>query len=153
MMIYYLFFSLVWLFSYCSMILWMDVFLWNLAEDLWDRFCNFITSYENLVNYSNVVLQQPLTVAWKFHCVTAHLSYTLEEYSGGMAYILDQVGKSYFKPIAKYFQGKSKEHLWYWCVCLKRSAIITVVSAGKMIPTKLKACTCLKIRKLDSKCW
>ena len=69
-------------------------FSWNLSEDFRERISNFTTSYENLINYSNVVLQQPLTVTWKIHCITAHLSYTLEEHGRGMADILEQVGES-----------------------------------------------------------
>ena len=33
-------------------------------------------------------------MTWKIHCVTAHLSYILEEHGRGMADISEQVGES-----------------------------------------------------------
>lgn len=69
-------------------------FSWELARDFKSRINAFTTSYRELQAYSVALLEQPLTVTWKVHCVTAHLAPFLEKHGRGMADISEQVGES-----------------------------------------------------------
>ena len=69
-------------------------FSWDLAEDFKARITAFTTSYRELMAYSVAVLEQPLTVTWKVHCVSAHLAPFLEKHGQGLANISEQVGES-----------------------------------------------------------
>ena len=69
-------------------------FSWDLAEDFKSRIDAFTTSYRELQAYSVALLEQPLTVTWKVHCLSAHLAPFLEKHGQGMANISEQVGES-----------------------------------------------------------
>ena len=79
-------------------------FSWELADDYKKRITNFTRSYKNLIIYANKKLDQKLTVTWKVHCVTAHLSSFLTKHGRGMADVCEQVGESAHHAMVPFLQ-------------------------------------------------